>query len=170
MIKKFSDATHSHHALIRHRAVLVLATTAMAFSLAACDKPGTDQTAGQKLDAAVAKTEQVAADAKADATQAMDQAKNKIDAEMPKVQSSVENAGGKVSAALDDASITAQVSAGLVKDPDLSAIKINVDTKAGVVTLNGTAPTAMAKDRATDIAKAVQGVSTVQNQLIVKAG
>ena len=167
MTKNFSDTTHS---TMRHRALIVLATTTMAFALAACDKPGTDTTAGQKLDAAVAKTEQVAADAKADATQAMDQAKNKIDAEMPKVQSSVENAGGKVSAALDDAGITAQVSAGLVKDPDLSAIKINVDTKSGVVTLSGTAPTAMAKDRATDIAKAVQGVSTVQNQLMVKAG
>jgi osmotically-inducible protein OsmY len=70
---------------------------------------------------------------------------------------------------IDDAAITASVSGGLAKDPDLSAIKINVDTKAGVVTLNGPAPTAAAKDKATEIAKKVKGVIAVNNQLIIKA-
>ncbi|MBI2772061.1 MAG: BON domain-containing protein [Burkholderiales bacterium] len=69
---------------------------------------------------------------------------------------------------LDDAGITAKVNAGLAADSDLSAIKINVDTKDGVVTLNGPAPTAAAKDRATEIAKNIKGVSSVNNQLAVR--
>ena len=71
---------------------------------------------------------------------------------------------------IDDMSITAKVSSGLAKDPDLSAIKINVDTKEGVVTLNGPAPNAAAKSKATDIAKQVQGVTSVNNQLVVTPG
>ncbi|WP_424022315.1 BON domain-containing protein [Neisseria gonorrhoeae] len=49
-------------------------------------------------------------------------------------------------------------------------MKINVDTKDGVVTLNGPAPSAAAKDKATDIAKQVKGVTSVNNQLVVKPG
>ncbi len=70
--------------------------------------------------------------------------------------------------AADDATITAAVSAGLAKDPDLSAIKIDVDTQAGKVTLRGPAPNPVAKERAEEIAKNVKGVSSVDNQLEVK--
>ena len=59
----------------------------------------------------------------------------------------------------DDMAITASVSAGLLKDPDLSALKIDVETRNGVVSMYGPAPTAAAKDRATTIAKAVKGVA-----------
>ena len=37
--------------------------------------------------------------------------------------------------------ITASVSAGLLKDPDPSALKIDVDTRNGVVSMYGLAPT-----------------------------
>ncbi|MBT2326518.1 BON domain-containing protein [Variovorax paradoxus] len=77
--------------------------------------------------------------------------------------------GAAVSARIDDATITAAVSAGLAKDPDLSAIKIDVDTKGGTVMLKGPAPTAAAKSRAEQIAKNVKGVSSVDNQLEVKS-
>ena len=53
------------------------------------------------------------------------------------------------------------------QDKDLSAIKINVDTKDGVVTLSGPAPTAAAKERAAEIAKNVQDVKSVNNNLVV---
>jgi hypothetical protein len=61
------------------------------------------------------------------------------------------------------ASITAAVNAGLIKDSELSAIKINVDTKDGVVTLTGEAPNQAAKDRAGRIsvlARALAGTDT----------
>ena len=71
---------------------------------------------------------------------------------------------------VDDATITTKVNAALAKDKDLSAIKIDVDTQNGVVTLSGPAPTATAKQRASEIARTVKGVSSVNNQLTVKAG
>ena len=70
----------------------------------------------------------------------------------------------------DDASITASVSASLAKDPELSAIRIDVDTKNGNVTLKGPAPTASARDRASDIARNIKGVNSVNNELVVKQG
>ena len=71
---------------------------------------------------------------------------------------------------MDDAAITTKVNAELAADKDLSAIKIDVDTKDGVVTLTGPAPSAGARERATEIAKNVKGVTSVNNQLTVKAG
>lgn len=160
-----------------HRILSFLAVSALAFGLAACDKKPEEQTMGQKLDAAVAKTEQAAADAQRKAQEAMQSTGAKVEEGAAKAEAAGQNMGeaakqaaNTAMGAVDDAAITAQVSAGLAKDPDLSALKINVDTKSGVVTLSGPAPTAQAKDRAAEIAKAVKGVSSVNNQLAVKAG
>ena len=71
---------------------------------------------------------------------------------------------------VDDATITTKVNAALAADKDLSAVRINVDTKDGVVTLTGPAPTAEAASKATKLAKDVKGVTSVNNQLTVKAG
>lgn len=71
---------------------------------------------------------------------------------------------------VDDATITAKVNAALAADKDLSAIRIDVDTKDGVVTLTGPAPTPEASAQATKIAKGVKGVTSVNNQLTVKVG
>jgi osmotically-inducible protein OsmY len=71
---------------------------------------------------------------------------------------------------VDDATITSKVNAALAADKDLSAVKIDVDTKDGVVTLTGPAPTAEAASKATKLAKDVKGVTSVKNQLTVKAG
>ena len=71
----------------------------------------------------------------------------------------------------DDAAITLSVSSALAKDPELSAIRIDdVETKGGTVRLAGPAPNAAAKARAGEIAKAVNGVATVDNQLVVSPG
>jgi len=136
-------------------AALMLAGGALA--LTGCNK-GSNETAGEKLDSAVAKTEQAGADAKA-----------KADASTAGAKDAMKDAGATVAASVDDASITAAVSAGLAKDPDLSAIKIDVDTKGGTVMLKGPAPSAAAKSRAEEIAKNVKGVSSVDNQLEVKS-
>jgi hyperosmotically inducible protein len=159
----------------------LLAVSALAFGLAACDKQPQEQTAGQKLDAAVAKTEQAAADAQRKAADAMSATAAKVEDGAAKVESSARNAAqnagdaatqavNSAKATADDVSITAQVSASLAKDPDLSALKIDVDTKGGVVTLSGPAPSLQAKERASDIAKGIKGVGSVNNQLVVKAG
>jgi hyperosmotically inducible protein len=124
----------------------LISVVALTLGLVACDRQD-NATVGQKVDAAVEKAEQAASDLKRDAG----------------------NMAGKVSAQADDAGITASINANLAKDPELSALKIDVDTKSGVVTLSGTAPNVDAKARATMIAQAVDGVAGVNNNLEVRA-
>ncbi|WP_093239368.1 BON domain-containing protein [Variovorax sp. EL159] len=159
------------------RAWLAVLVAGAALTLAACDKSD-NRTAGEKLDSAVAKTEQAADTAAAKTEQALKDAKAKADTSgvtadvkegMANAKEAARNAGAAVSATVDDAAITASVTAGLAKDPDLSAIKIDVDTKGGAVSLKGPAPSAAAKARAEEIAKGVQGVTSVDNQLDVKS-
>jgi hyperosmotically inducible protein len=159
----------------------IATAVALMLALGACSKHDDGQTAGQKLDSAIATSKEKAADMKADIKDAAAEAKADSKTAMADVKQDVKNAtadakaSGKDTAStvgekIDDAAITAKVSAGLAKDSDLSAIKINVDTKNGAVTLVGPAPSSTAKDRATDIAKNVKGVTSVDNQLTVKAG
>jgi hyperosmotically inducible protein len=102
-------------------------------------------TAGQRLDAAVDKTERAATQMRAEA----------------------ERAAGTVERKIDDAAITASVMAKLAQDSELSAMKIDVTTTSGVVTLAGPASSAQSKDRATSLAQAVDGVAGVNNNLQV---
>lgn len=147
--------------------------------LAGCDR-AQEKSAGEKLDSAIARTEKAAREARATTEQAAADAKAKIDEKAPAAGAAVERgvadtkaaakeAGAAIGAAVDDASITARVSAGLAKDPDLSALRIDVDTRGGAVTLKGPAPSEAAKERAGRIAREVQGVSSVDNALEVKA-
>jgi hyperosmotically inducible periplasmic protein len=141
------------------RTLAVVSSLALLMGLAACNKQGEERTVGQQVDSAINKTEQAAKEASQEARQAMNSA-----------ESAAKDGAAVMAEKLDDASITASVSASLAKDPELSAIKINVDTKNGVVSLQGPAPSADARERATTIAKAVKGVSSVNNQLVVSAG
>lgn len=151
-----------------HRVASLLAVSALALGLAACGKTE-EPTVGQRLDSAVEKTEQAAADARAKAEAAMQSAETKMEKGAANAEATAKQAADTAKGAIDDATITAQVSAGLAKDPDLSAVKINVDTVNGKVTLNGPAPSTVARDRAETIAKAVSGVTSVNNQLVVSA-
>ena len=139
------------------RIASVLAVSALALGLAACSKTE-EPTVGQRMDSAVEKTEQAAADARVKADNAMQSAEN-----------SAKDAANSAMTAVDDATITARVNASLAQDPDLSALKINVDTVNGKVTLNGPAPSTVARDRAESLVKAVDGVTAVNNQLVVTA-
>ncbi|WP_462386773.1 BON domain-containing protein [Acidovorax sp. Q11] len=160
-----SKTTSLHPA---HRVASLLVVSALALGLAACGKTE-EPTVGQRLDSAVEKTEQAAADARAKAEAAMQSAETKMEKGAASAEATAKQAADTAKGAIDDATITAQVSAGLAKDPDLSAVKINVDTVNGKVTLNGPAPSTVARDRAETIAKAVSGVTSVNNQLVVSA-
>ena len=162
------------------------AAAALAVGLAACGQSDDGQTAGQKLDTAVAKTEaaanqagdkmaNAAADAKdavkdaaADAKDAAAKAGADVKAAAADAKADASAAMAKAGDMLDDAGITASVKTDLAKDSELSALAINVDTKDGVVTLNGPAPNEAAKARAETIAKAAKGVKSVDNKLVVK--
>ncbi|CAN5260068.1 molecular chaperone OsmY [soil metagenome] len=157
----------------------VLASLALTLALSACNKPDEPQTAGQKLDSVIDKTEQAAAEAKLKTEQSGAEMKAKTEETFAKagaaLKSATENAESSTKAAaskaiekMDDMAITTAISAAMVKDPELSALKINVDTKDGAVTLNGSAPTEAARERAGAIAKTFNGVQSVDNKLIVK--
>ena len=149
----------------------ILALTGMAAilaSLSACGNRDDGQTMGQKLDAAVANTGQAAAEVKAKAEASVAKAGVAIKEGTQKAEVSGSSAALGVSGSIEDMAITASIAAGFAKDTDLSAIKINVDTKNGNVTLYGPAPTAAAREKATTIAKSIKGVNTVDNKLFVK--
>jgi osmotically-inducible protein OsmY len=66
---------------------------------------------------------------------------------------------------VDDATITAKVKEKLSQAPSLKDETINVETKGGVVTLTGTVKTPGHKGVATRIARRVDCVKSVNNQL-----
>jgi osmotically-inducible protein OsmY len=139
------------------KSLITLSSLAVVLALAACDK-NDERTAGQQLDSAVANAKQETKEAAASTSEAVNNA-----AEATKT------AGANAMDATFDAGITAKINAGLAADKDLSATRIDVDTKDGVVTLTGPVPNDAAKDRAADIAKNVKDVKSVNNQLTVKA-
>jgi len=150
---------------ISRKAVLALSSAALLLTLGACDR-NDERTVNQKMDSAVSKTERAGADAKRGA----DQATANAGAAARNAADDTKAMGAAGADRVDDAAITAKVNAGLAGDKDLSAIKIDVDTQNGVVTLSGPAPSATAKARASEIARGVKGVNSVNNQLTVKAG
>ncbi|MBI5721251.1 MAG: BON domain-containing protein [Burkholderiales bacterium] len=68
-----------------------------------------------------------------------------------------------------DAAITASVKAELARDAELNTHRIEVATREGRVSLRGTAPNAVARDRAARLAATVEGVRSVDNQLLLNS-
>lgn len=161
----------SDHCKPRVRVRVMGSLLALLFALGGCGKSDDDgKTAGQQLDAAIAKTEQAAEKAKAGTDSAVATVGAAMKDATREVEASGKQIAGKAGEKLNDLSITAAVSAGLARDPELSALKINVDTKNGAVTLTGSAPTETAREKAGALAKTVKGVNSVENRLVVKAG
>lgn len=69
---------------------------------------------------------------------------------------------------IDDAVITTKVKAALVNDPNVKAREVNVETFKGVVQLSGFVAEAADAERAVSIARGVQGVTSVKNDIRVK--
>jgi hyperosmotically inducible periplasmic protein len=85
------------------------------------------------------------------------------------VKQSATTAAKSLSDTTKDLAISTQIKAELAKDPELSALAINVDTSDGRVALKGDAPNADAKARASRLATDVDGVLSVDNQLVLKS-
>lgn len=68
----------------------------------------------------------------------------------------------------DDSTITTKVKARLFDDPQTSGFAIGVKTYQGTVQLSGFVDSDKEKARAEELAKAVAGVKSVKNDLIVK--
>lgn len=172
-------------------AALVVALTTIALEallalvLSGCDRPATEQAkrdasdAGKKVQAALERTGEKIADATRKATAEVKQASHEAaDKTKDAAAETRDRTGAAVNEAkssdtglkLSDAAITASIKTDYLKDPDLSVLKIDVDTKDGVVVLNGMADTPDGKARAEKIASAIKGVREVRNHLSVKQG
>lgn len=109
---------------------------------------------GAQLDGAIARVRNVG-----------DQAGQTVaDSQNAAVEASRQVVSG-VGTAIDDAGITAKIKAALAVDPALSAARIDVQTEQGVVRLAGPAPDAAARERASVLAAAPEGVRAVDNRL-----
>ena len=83
-----------------------------------------------------------------------------------------ERAGNRqeVSKSAAGAALTTKVKTALASDVGLKTLTgIDVDSADGVVSLKGHVPTADAKKRAEQVAKKVEGVKSVKNQLKIEA-
>jgi osmotically-inducible protein OsmY len=146
-----------------HISAPLLLCTAL-LSVAGCDNDaGSAQTVGQKLD------------------RTLDTASEKIDATAARLGAGVGAAGEVVAATsgaltgkardvgriMDDSAITASIKADLLKDPHLSALRIDVNTVRGEVTLKGEAPSDISRQRALTLASAIAGVRHVRDEISV---
>ncbi len=127
--------------------LLFLAAALATFSgLAASQPEGAAEKAGQQIDRTVDKAGDAVADMKESASE------------------KAESAGEY----MDDSAITAKVKLAILRDPDLKVLQISVTTTDGVVNLAGVVDSQQSIDRATEVARGVANVKSVESSLTVK--
>ena len=69
---------------------------------------------------------------------------------------------------IDDTTITTKVKSALLADADVKSFDIKVETRKGEVQLSGFVDNQAQIDRAAEIARGVEGVKSVVNELSIK--
>jgi osmotically-inducible protein OsmY len=69
---------------------------------------------------------------------------------------------------LDDTHITTQVKSRMLSNPDVAGTSISVETLNGTVLLSGFAKSALEKSTAERIARDVNGVKSVKNEITIR--
>jgi osmotically-inducible protein OsmY len=133
--------------MVTSKKLFLVGSTAIVLSLGliACDDKTSAQTVGKSIDNAAEKT----ADTIKDTSQA------------------VGDTTVKMGDALADSTITTKVKAVILAEPGLKSLKIGVETVDNVTTLTGSVDTKLNSKKAEEITKAVDGVKSVDNQLMV---
>jgi osmotically-inducible protein OsmY len=134
---------------INHSYKTILVSLMLVSGLVACDKPGPAETAGKKID------------------QTTENVSNAVSNAVDKVDASVTKNSNTTARVFDDAEITAKVKAAFLNEPGMKSMKIAVATDRGVVTLSGSIDNQMNKDKAIKLAESVEGVKSVNNQLMM---
>jgi hyperosmotically inducible periplasmic protein len=151
------------HPLKKYLAVAAMIGVTLA--VGGCDKQTpSGETVGQKVDKVLDKTNQAADKA----GQKIGDAAKSAEQAAKDTAETVKDKAGQVGAILDDSAITAAIKADLIKAPGLSALKIEVNTVKGEVTLKGEVDNEDARARAGRIASLVSGVVKVNNSLSIK--
>jgi len=76
--------------------------------------------------------------------------------------------GKSVGETIDDATITTRVKTAFINDPTVGALRIDVDTFKGVVTLSGRVKSKDEEAKAIAIARSIKGVSQVKSTLQIE--
>lgn len=118
--------------------------------------------------AIAANTREAVASVKEKTAAAVDRTKEMASNAARKTENATERAGERTARAASDGNITAKVKAGLVTDPVLKGTEINVDTEGGVVMLSGFVESKAEADKAMQVAKGVDGVTSVKSAIKVK--
>jgi osmotically-inducible protein OsmY len=69
---------------------------------------------------------------------------------------------------IDDSVITSKVKAAIFNQPSLKVLQINVETTKNVVHLSGSVATQVEMNTAVELARSVEGVRSVRNDLKLK--
>jgi len=142
------------------RKTLAIATVGvLTLGLVACDQKNPAEKVGQDIDRAIDKTGR-------QITQVAEKAEDKMD----QAKSTVSEKTAQAGSAMADATITAKVKSALIAEPGLKSTGIDVVTEKGVVSLFGTTASGASRERATQLAAAVEGVKAVENNLAIVQG
>jgi hyperosmotically inducible periplasmic protein len=69
---------------------------------------------------------------------------------------------------IDDSVVTTRVKSAMLADPAMKSLDVSVTTKKGEVQLSGFVDNAVQLTHAAEIAKGIEGVSSVVNQISIK--
>jgi hyperosmotically inducible protein len=142
-----------------HKTLGIIAAGVLALGLVACGEQTSAEKVGEDIGRAVDQTGQQLA-------QAADSAEQKVAEAKSGLSEKTEKAG----VTMADAAITAKVKSALIAEPGLKSTAIDVVTEKGVVSLFGTTTSDASRDRVTQLAAAVEGVKSVENNLAVVQG
>ena len=78
--------------------------------------------------------------------------------------------GKTVGETIDDATVTTRVKTVFVNDPVVGALRIDVDTFKGVVTLSGRVKSKDEETKAIALARTIKGVKDVRSTLQIEPG
>ena len=134
------------------KALIVVAAAALAFPVYAQQKQDTLPNAQERA-------------------QNREKVQDKVEATKEKMPTADERAKNreKVSSTASNATLTTKVKTALASDVGMKTMtNIDVDSNNGVVTLKGKVDSADMKKKAGEIAKKVEGVKSVKNQLTVQ--
>jgi hyperosmotically inducible protein len=180
---------------LQRTAAAAASSLAVLLALAGCGERPETETAGEALDSAASRTREAAGQARDEARERTASAANRAREAAGSVASTAREAAAEsrdsartammgaaaetrqsgtnmsqaAGAVVGDAQITSRVSASLMGDRELSKVRIDVDTRDGVVTLSGPVPSSTVKARANEVARSVRDVKSVDNQLTVSA-
>ena len=147
------------------KVVIIAAAVALAFPVYAQQTPSAQERAEnrEKVQNKVDKAEDKLPSASERAEN-----REKVQDKLPTADERAKNRD-KVATTASNATLTGKVKSALASDAGAKTMtNINVDSNNGVVTLKGKVDSADMKKKAGDIAKKVEGVKSVKNQLTVE--